>query len=178
MKTFFSKIRAFTLVEVLIVVVMAAIILSLGVPAFRGFIQNNYSVSISNNLDAALRYARSEAIRRNNPVTICATADSNFSSCGSAWNLGWIIFNDINGDSLLTSGQDTILRVERLTGSNASVVPSTGTNTITYNNAGFPNANASNVTFTISATGCTGNYARTINISVTGLLTIAPASCP
>lgn len=177
MNTSLIKSHAFTLVEMLIAVVIAAIILALAIPAFTSFIQNNYSVSISNNLVSALKFARSEAIKRNAPVTICATLDSNFTNCGNSWNLGWIIFSDLNGDGSLAVGSDTILRIERLTGSNGSIVPSTGTSNVTYNNVGFPSPNASNLTFTVSATGCKDGYARNIKISLTGNVSVTSVNC-
>lgn len=178
MNTPLTKIRAFTLIEMLVAVVLVALILQLATPAFTRFIQNNYSVSISNNLITSLKFARSEAIKRNTPVTICATSDANFTGCGNAWNLGWIIFSDLNGDGALNAGSDTILRTERLTGTGASIVPSTGTTNVTFNNVGFPSANASNLNFAISSTDCKGNYARTINISLTGKVSVTSASCP
>lgn len=178
MNTPLTKIRAFTLIEMLVAIVLIAIILKLAIPAFTSFIQNNYSVTVATNLVTSLKYARSEAIKRNTPITICATADTDFASCGSAWNLGWIIFSDLNGNGALDVGSDTVLRIERLTGSGANVTPSTGTTNLTFNNIGFPNANASNVTFAISTTGCKGNYARNVKISLTGGVTTTSTTCP
>lgn len=173
-----SKIRAFTLIEAMVTIALIAILIALAAPAFTALIQNNYSVSIASNLAHSLQFARSEAIRSNTPVSVCATADTNFTSCGSAWGTGWIVFTDANGSGTISSGTDTILRIERLTGNNANITTSPSTNSATYNNVGFPATSSANVTFQIFATGCTGNYARNVNISLTGRITSTATNCP
>lgn len=178
MRTTITNIRAFTLIELIVAIAILGIIMAIAMPSFTSIIQNNYAVSISNNLTESLLFARSEAVKRNSPVTICATADNNFTSCGSQWALGWIIFADVNGNASIDSGIDTILRVERLTGQNATLTPSPNTNSATYNNLGFPLPSTANVTFQVLATGCKGDYIRNINVSLTGRVTTTTATCP
>lgn len=177
MYTPISTNRGFTLVELVIAIAMLGIIMAIAMPFFTSIIQNNYSVSMSNNLTTSLLFARSEAVKRNSPVSLCATADSTFTSCGSQWVLGWIIFTDANGNGVLNSA-DRILRIERLAGENASITPSPNINVVTYNNVGFPMPSSANVTFQIYGVGCRGDYIRNINISITGRVTTASATCP
>lgn len=170
--------RGFTLVELVVAIALLGIIMAIAIPSFTSIIQNNYAVSISNNLVNSLAFARSEAIKRNSPVSVCATADTNFNACGAQWALGWLVFTDANGNGALNAGTDTLLRIERLTGQNASVTPSPSTNVATYNNVGFPQPSTANVTFNITATGCKGDYIRNINISLTGRVSVTSANCP
>lgn len=173
-----KKICGFTLIELIIVVSMMAIVMAIAIPSFQSTIQNNYSVSTSNQLVNSFNFARSEAIKRNLPVSVCATADGTFTSCGSAWTTGWIIFVDTAGNGVYNSGTDTILRTELLTGSNATITSSPSINVATYNGSGFAASSTTNVTFTVKATGCTGTSGRTIAISMTGRLLVTSVACP
>jgi type IV fimbrial biogenesis protein FimT len=63
-------------------------------------------------LASDFRYARSEAIKRTNRVTICAS--SNGTSCtgaGALWKNGWLVFVDENGNGTVDAG-DVVLRVQ------------------------------------------------------------------
>jgi len=82
----------FTLIELLVTVVVLSILLGLGVPAFRSFMQNDQQWAQINTLVVGLNSARSEAIK--NDLTagaqICSSNDG--TSCTrTAWNLGWIV---------------------------------------------------------------------------------------
>lgn len=178
MRPSISKTRGFTLTELIVAIAMLGIIMAIAIPSFTSIIQNNYSVSMANSLTTALLFARSEGVKRNSPISVCATADSSFTSCGSQWVLGWIIFVDVNGNGSIESGTDTILRTESLTGSNGSITPSPSVNVITYNNVGFPMPSSANVTFQIYGIGCKGDYIRNINISLTGRVSTTTATCP
>jgi len=59
---------------------------------------------------AALAYARSEAVKRGRPVTVCAS--SNGSDCNSSqWEKGWIVFTDDTGTAGKRDGSDQVLKV-------------------------------------------------------------------
>ncbi len=112
------KNQGFTIIELMIAVLVAAITLTLGVPSFVSSIQNNRLTSQLNSLIGSLNYARSEAVKLGlNNVTICGS--SNGSSCNtSSWESGWIIFSD-GGVTGTVDGSDQVLRIEStLSGSN------------------------------------------------------------
>lgn len=80
----------FTLVELLITVAIAAIVLTLGVPSFQETIRTNRLATATNELIGSFSLARSEAIRRRAPITICASSDQ--ATCSdAAWSEGWIV---------------------------------------------------------------------------------------
>lgn len=60
--------HAFTLVELIVAVAVAAILLTIGVPNFRDFILRQRVKSVQAQLVTDLQYARSEAVARNNHV--------------------------------------------------------------------------------------------------------------
>ncbi len=96
----YTKKHGFTLIELLMAMAMAAILLSVGVPAFRQTIQSNQKASQVNQLLHSLNVARSQAVMRGFPVSACKSADG--STCGSSgvtWEDGWIIFLDDDMDA-------------------------------------------------------------------------------
>lgn len=90
----------FTLIELMVTVVLAAIILTIGVPSFRTTIQNNSRVAQVNEFIGVLNLARSEAAKRGFRVIICRSTDGE--NCATdttgVWENGWIVFVDQNQD--------------------------------------------------------------------------------
>lgn len=66
------KSSGFTIIELMIVVALVAIIAAIAVPGFQGLIESNRFKSTTNNVIGILNYARSEAVRRGEPVAVQA----------------------------------------------------------------------------------------------------------
>lgn len=173
----YKQYNGFTLIELLVAISVLVIVMTIAIPSFQSVIQNNYASTLNNDLVNTLYFARSEAIQQGSNVSICPAQDQNLTSCGSNWNNGWLVFIDPTNAGSLVSGT-TLLRTHALPGQNANITTSPSTSAITYNSSGFAAANATNVTFNVSATGCTGTNARTVKISMTGYLTINSVTCP
>ena len=106
--------RGFTLVELIITLLIAALITTVAVPSFMTIIVNNRTLSITNSLVTDLHLARSEAIKRAQTVTLCKTVtvgDDIRCDEDVAWNDGWTIFVDSNSDQIVND-DETILRVQ------------------------------------------------------------------
>jgi len=86
-----EKIGGFTLFELMVTLAVAALILSLGVPGFRSFIQNNRATTHTNDLVTALNLGRSEATRRGASVLLCSSSDGATCSGSNDWSSGWIV---------------------------------------------------------------------------------------
>jgi type IV fimbrial biogenesis protein FimT len=84
-----------TLIELTAALGLAAILMSMAVPNYQTFTLNNRMVAEFNTFTSALQVARSEAIRRNEDVTICVS-NANGNDCGNTgnWEAGWIICAD------------------------------------------------------------------------------------
>jgi type IV fimbrial biogenesis protein FimT len=88
-----GRARGFTLLELMFTVALAAVMLGIAIPSFRGMTASNRLVTQANELVAAVNFARSEAITRNSNVTLCrATSDSavNCAPSLAPWT-NWIV---------------------------------------------------------------------------------------
>lgn len=90
----------FTLLELMTTVTVAAILLGIGVPAFSDIIRNNRLTAAANDLLHSTQLARSEAVKRQAAVVICASDDSTLEvpSCSDGAFTDWIVFVDTNGN--------------------------------------------------------------------------------
>lgn len=88
-----KKFPGFTLIELLVVMSIAIILASVAVPSFDDTIKNRRLSSTTMDLLGEFEYARSEAVKRNFPVTICATTD-NLTCNTKSWESGRLVFID------------------------------------------------------------------------------------
>ncbi len=86
--------RGFTLLELMITVTIIAIITGLAIPSFSDTILKSRLTSQARDLLAGSLIARSEAIKRNQTVTLCASSNGN--SCSGTWANGWIVITTDN----------------------------------------------------------------------------------
>lgn len=78
-----STSAGFTLTELLIVIAIAAILLTIAVPSFQPLFAKLRLEGAANELNADLQYARSQAVADNRNVTFSTTSTSTYSIVGS-----------------------------------------------------------------------------------------------
>ena len=108
--------QGFTLVELLITMVVAAILLSIAAPNFSDAMLNSRQTVKINELMSSLRLARSEAIKRATRTSVCARGPNQ--TCGTDWSEGFIAFID-NGDNpgVIDADEEIIRIADGLEGS-------------------------------------------------------------
>jgi type IV fimbrial biogenesis protein FimT len=101
----------FTLLELMIVVSIAAILLGIAIPSFKATIRNNRLTAYANGLVTALNVARSEAVKRGRSVTVRKVDDKSSTNLDAAanWEDGWDVFTDADGDGEFETGDADIL---------------------------------------------------------------------
>lgn len=82
----------FTLIELMVTIAVMAILLGIAVPSFNEAMLSSKLASYANSLSSSAVLARSEAIKRNTPVTLCVSSSG--AACGTgSWEQGWVVLS-------------------------------------------------------------------------------------
>jgi type IV fimbrial biogenesis protein FimT len=165
-----KKETGFTVIELMVTLSVAVVLVTMAVPAFNTFVQNNRITVQANDLVTAINLSRDEALKRRTTVTVCSSADG--ASCGGDWHDGWIIFTDADADSTVDVGTDQVLRAWGALAGGATIT--TIPTSLRYSGIGLVNTNA---VFQLRIPDCKGNLARDINVSVTGQPSVSHSAC-
>lgn len=163
-----NKIKGYSLIELLIVISIVGILAALSAPSFQDTIEASNTNSQIKVMLTTLNLARSEAIKRGQDVSICASDDG--ADCtADTWSDGWLVFVDNNGDADGDAGSvdagDEIIRVYDSLGA-ASTMTFT-TDLFAYNSLGF-SATGGNQTFLLCPASGNAANARSIAIGPSG----------
>jgi type IV fimbrial biogenesis protein FimT len=84
--------RGFTMIELLIVISIAAILATIAIPSFRDMLRTTRHNSALGLVISDLNLARGEAIKRNSSVIVC-TRNAAGDDCAvtGAWQGGWVV---------------------------------------------------------------------------------------
>ncbi len=163
----------FTLIELLVVMVILAIVAGLGLPGFIEAIARNRIVGQHNELQAGISLARSEAIRRNGNVALCA-ANEDQNACQAAWDRNWLVWEDTDGDGVVDA-DEPILQVGGVSQAELLSSPSDAAHTVfRFSGRGLrllPDPDvAPQATIRVRATTCPDgqSLSRTITVLRTG----------
>lgn len=112
----------FTLLELLLVLAITAILAVIAFPLMDRFIATQRVKNRADQLQALIQFARSDAVRTNQPVLICPIKNSKDTtaeySCvqfkdyndGLGWQ-GFLAFHDVDLDGKYTAKKDSILKI-------------------------------------------------------------------
>src|SRR5690606_31720666 len=132
--------RGFTLMEMMLVIAVAALILGIGVPNLRAFILNARMTANANDILMAVHTARSEAIKRQTRTVVCLTTtpEAAAPACDGDGSQGWAVFVDENNDGDADAGEPVVLRHTALHPSlSIEVLPADNDGYIAFQPSGF-----------------------------------------
>jgi type IV fimbrial biogenesis protein FimT len=155
-----ARAAGFTLLELLITMSVATILLTIAIPSFQYVTNSNRIAGEVNGLLGDLQFARSEAIKEGQYVSVCASSDGQSCSNSPDWQSGWIVFVNPNNSPTVTPGLSMLplLRLQSAFSGTDSFV-SNGISIITFNRDGYAGGMASGTIIILH--DLTGNSAWT-----------------
>jgi type IV fimbrial biogenesis protein FimT len=168
----------FTLLEVIVVMAIAAVLMAVAIPSYRYITNANRIAAEVNGLLGDMQFARAEAIKEGQTVTVCV-ANTGATACAgtgvATWQNGWIVFSDVNGNAQVNTGSgDTIFRVQAPFSGTDTFVANPAAGYVSFNREGFTTSNVATAGLQISLHAVTANSASTrcLNITYVGLMTV------
>jgi type IV fimbrial biogenesis protein FimT len=169
--------RGYNLIETITVMTLIAILAAIAVPSYRYVTSANRIASEGNGLLGDLQFARAEAIKEGQPVTVCmskggATCDTT----GNAWQSGWIVYSNPTGTGSNTTipAAGSILRIQSTFTSTDTFLAAPAFSSITYNREGFAIGVGNGTLITLQTVPEVTSYTRCLSIGLVGLTAIQP----
>jgi type IV fimbrial biogenesis protein FimT len=163
--------RGFSLFELLVVMCIAGILTSIAVPSYRYVTTSNRIAAEINGLLGDLQYARSEAIKEGQNVTVCVSMDHQ--TCATTtytWASGWIVTNAPTSTTILP------MRIQTTFTGTDTLTPNPNFTSIVFNREGFATVNSASATngafLSLHATPATTTSTRCLSLTIVGLMTV------
>lgn len=148
--------RGFTLLELLVVISLVSILVGLAVPSLTETALSSKLAEGANRLATSATMARSEAIKRNEVIKLCISANGTACTTTGSWEQGWI----------LLSGTTTVLLYERAAPAGLKITELAGLNSLNFQATGVGSTQAN---FKVCRlTPSAGAQERVVDINVTG----------
>jgi len=134
------RIAGFTMIELLITVAIAIILAVVAVPQYWTFLQTRKSVAEITNLYNDMQYARTEALKEGQTVSLCIS--SNGTGCTTTtpnWDQGWIVYANPTSAAAFVSGTSILLKAQPgfATTDTVTTLPAPATTAVNFNRDGF-----------------------------------------
>jgi type IV fimbrial biogenesis protein FimT len=164
-----NRARGLTLLEMLVTLSILGIMAFMAIPGLMDTFNRMAVNSAARSINTALSLARSEAVKRGRNVSVCPSSSGTDCAAG-AWESGWIVFVDANGDAdgatgSVDSGDEVIRVFSALADIDVSISPTA--NLLSYSNKGYGTLTAV-TTFTLCPTDGNDDNVRQVEISVSG----------
>lgn len=163
-----STARGFTLIELMTAITIFGILMMIAVPSFRDAALGSRLSAIANNLLASVQLARSEAIKRNAVITLCATANGTSCAASGGWEQGWIV----------RDAAATVIQRQQAVPADLKVTQTGGTSALSFQPIGV---GATAAIFTVCRGSPVGSQERVVRVSATGIANVTrttAGACP
>lgn len=171
--------RGFTLIELLVTLIVLSIIIGIALPNFNDMIRNNRSVTLGEEFQSALNFARSEAAKRGGLVSICASNNEG-TACGSDWTNGWLAFVDTADETSGAVAVGEVLRYWEPLGDNLTLTVNRDGDVdfVRFNAQGGLSRNSTDPVRVLARHDqCTSDSARELRVGPSGSVSSRRAEC-
>ena len=158
--------RGFTLVELMVTLAMLGVLMAIALPSFRPLFERWHVRQITGELESALYYARSEAIKHGGNITM-EKYPNTAGGCQNAsttqeWGCGWIICHDKDNNGTCHATKDPKLQEVRLSG-DVNILRKPSGKSLKFNRYGMTNGN-NTLSFTLlpASSGISSNDTKTL----------------
>ncbi len=154
--------------------VLVGILVAIGIPSFRTVTTSSRMSAESNDLLGDMQYARAEAAREGQSITVCISSSG--TSCDNAsttWQEGWIVFSDLKGDQQVDAG-DTVLRIQKALSGTDTFTSPTPDYAVTFTREGFAQLGSATppLIITLHDAADDSYYSRCLIVAQAGMMSI------
>jgi type IV fimbrial biogenesis protein FimT len=155
------------MIELMMTIAIATVVMTLAIPSFRYITNANRIAGEINGLLGDMQFARAEAIKEGQGVTVCVSTNGTTCAVGDTfWQHGWIVIS-----SIATVG---VLRVQTQFSSSDTFesLGANGISTVTFNREGYAAGVANGGSLiTLHDSTSTPAWTRCLALSFTGQMT-------
>jgi type IV fimbrial biogenesis protein FimT len=165
----------FTMVEMLSTIFIIGVLTAVAVPSFK-FVTNSNRISAeANGLLGDLQFARAEAIKEGQTVTVCVSTNGTSCAAGNInWNDGWIVFEDANGNKIVDANE-AVLRYQPQFTSSDTFDANNALAAVTFNREGFALGVTAGTLITLHTAPVNAQYTRCLSVNIVGQLLVERA---
>lgn len=146
MQTQKSRLAGITLIELMIVLSIAAVLTTMAAPSFSKLLQASISRSARSALTVSINQARIGAAMRGQQVIVCPSSNQSDCTQDTRWQRGWIAFIDSDHDNEHDADEE-IIGVTQAQPSGVAILSTSGRQRIRYQADG--SASGTNLTLTV-----------------------------
>jgi type IV fimbrial biogenesis protein FimT len=160
----FARSAGFTMIELMMTIAIATVVMTLAIPSFRYITNANRIASEVNGLVGDMQFARAEAIKEGQGVTVCVSTNGTSCAAGDTfWQHGWIVISSV--------GAVGLLRVQPPF-SSTDTFESPALSTVTFNREGYAGGlPAAGTLITLHDSTSTSAWTRCLSLTFSGQMT-------
>lgn len=168
--------HGFSLIELMFTVTLAGILAAVAVPSMSKMFKTNRVQTEASSFVGDLMLARTEAVKRGQNVSVCASSDGATCLGANTWQSGWIVIPDSNATCTGATTASPAIKIRKTFSTTDTLVASVAKSCVTFNREGFTsNLGTATVTFTLHTSDNLSTATRCVAVDLGGRITTQTA---